>query len=275
MRSFTRTFPVIVFSFFLSGCQFVEDFATRVAKDSYYDLEAYRFDARKVALAQRNLFWARLLSSDNHWVLLADSQAELVTGYRYGDRLRANAYEEAYLARARAHALTARERWPEDSMVMAHWARFQIIQGDLSEAWETLNQAHTLDRENFYPWYYLSVVNLRMRYPEMAQQLLGRAEQHSSMHHQRVMVAHRMAHVARALEDLAAEEAAYLRVIELDPDAPQAYGNYANFLRNQGRYAEALEYYERAIAIRPYPLAVRGLERVRRKAADSADGERR
>ena len=66
--------------------------------------------------------------------------------------------------------------------------------------------------------------------------------------------------IAYQLGDRAAEERAYKQLIEMAPGKPHPYGNYANFLKRQKRYDEAIEYYGKAIAIRAYPQAEENLK---------------
>jgi Tfp pilus assembly protein PilF len=71
--------------------------------------------------------------------------------------------------------------------------------------------------------------------------------------------------VARSRGDLAEVERIFRENIALTPDSPWAHGNYAGFLGGQGRLDEAIAEYEKAIAIAPYPIAVRGLEDAKKR----------
>lgn len=55
-------------------------------------------------------------------------------------------------------------------------ARVQIIEGEYREAWETLNTAHAKDPDNFYPWYFRSVISEQMRDRERAEHAIDEAE---------------------------------------------------------------------------------------------------
>jgi tetratricopeptide (TPR) repeat protein len=52
-------------------------------------------------------------------------------------------------------------------------------------------------------------------------------------------------------------------MIAENPSSPHAHGNYAAFLVGQDRNAEAAEYYEKAVELGPYPLAEYGLAKAK------------
>src|SRR4028118_729169 len=54
-----------------------------------------------------------------------------------------------------------------------------------------------------------------------------------------------------AQQDIASAEAAFRRVIEIDPNFAEAYANLGSVLANQNKLAEALPYFETAIRLKP------------------------
>jgi hypothetical protein len=38
-----------------------------------------------------------------------------------------------------------------------------MMQGNLKEVWQTRNNAHEIDKHDFYPWYYRAVISIRMK----------------------------------------------------------------------------------------------------------------
>lgn len=231
-----------------------------MARSAFYALEAEPFERKAVLDAVAGIEKARAAAPNDPWVLLAMSRAVLEAGYRSGDRSRLASYAADAVKVGERYAREAVEKAPGEPMAHVQVARFQIMTEDHRGAWETLNRAYTLDPKSFYPWYYRGVVSLKMRDVKRAGDAFDEAYKLAAFPYQKEWAVGRRKDIAHQVGDKVAEERGHKELIEMAPGKPHAYGNYANFLKHQKRYDEAIEYYRKAIAIRPYPQAEENLK---------------
>lgn len=238
----------------LAGAANPED-AARLAREGFFALEARPFHSEALRDAARNIDLAARMSPDHAWVLVARSRAVLEAGYMKGDRSRLASYEADSVRVAGELARRALEAGPREPMAHIQVARIQIITEDHRGAWDTVNRAHALDPQGFYPWYYRGVIALRMKDPKRASEAFDAAEARASMPYQKEWAVGRRIDIARQQGDAAAEERLHKQLIALKPSEPHPYGNYGIFLKRQKRYDEAIEYFGKALAISPYRQA--------------------
>ena len=226
-----------------------------MARTAFYALEAEPFEKKPILEAVALIEKARAMAPNDPWVLLAMSRATLEAGYGSGDRSRLASYAADAVKLGERHARKALEAAPLEPMAHVQVARFQIMTEDHRGAWETLNRAHALDPNGFYPWYYRGVVSLKMKDVKRASDAFDQAQARATLAYQKEWAVSRRKDIARQVGDKEAEERGYKQLIEMAPGKPHPYGNYGAFLKRQKRYDEAIEQYRKALAIRPYPLA--------------------
>lgn len=230
------------------------------AKRAFFALEAKPFDRETARKAAQAIGRAYKAEPNDPWVLVAASQAVLSDGYIKGDRSRLGSYDPDSVKRADELARRAVALGPREPMAHIQRARLQIIAEDFRGAWDTLNRAYGLAPDGFYPWYYRGVISYRMQDAKRAAEAFDAAFERAREPYQKEWAVGRRCDLAHMQRDHVAEERCLKQLIEMSPGEPHPYGNYALFLKGRKRYDEAIEYYRKAIAIRPYPLAVEQLK---------------
>lgn len=231
-----------------------------LAKNAFYEIEADPFNSYVVKSAAKKISDAYNIEPENPWVLVAFSRLILEMGYRRGDRSELETYAPGTIEKAGEYAEEAIKNGKNLSMAHVQYSKIQMINGDLKGAWLTLNKAHQLAPDDFYPWYYRGVISIRMNDFEKAYSYLHEAEVRAEMFYQKSWVASRQINVAKIIGDEKEIESAYLNSIRVNPGSAHLYGNFANYLKRKKRYKEAITYYEKAISIASYPAAREGLE---------------
>lgn len=245
------------------GAALAQEDAKALARGAFYSIEAYPFKRVTVKNAIEVIKRAEKLNPKEPWVAIATSRMWLEKGYRKGDRYKTTNFEAEELTKAEYYAKQGVSLGPTESLAYSQLARIQIIRGDYGTALQTLNQAHSKDASDFYPWYLRGVLRARMKDAVRAKAALDKADEYATVLYQRRFVLRERIVLAGLLKDRTAEERYYKAIIELDPQDPYAHGNYGNFLLSQKRYDEAIASFEKALSIAPYPLAREQLERAR------------
>jgi len=253
-----------------SGCsaQSGHDRAMR----AFYAIDSDALNSSVLREADVAVGIASAQAKSDPWVEIAQSRLVLEHGYRSGARSRLQSFEPEAVRQALEHARRAVALGPNESMSHVQLARLLIITGELQNAWEQLNQAHDLDPQGFYPWYYRSVIARLMHDPRRSKDALDEAEGHATQAYQYRWVTEARTSLAASTGDKVAEEAAHRREIELNPSDAYAYGNYAVFLKRERRYDEAIAYYRKAISLKPYSLAQDQLEQTLLQKEAAAHG---
>jgi tetratricopeptide (TPR) repeat protein len=242
-----------------------------MAREAFYRIEADPFNSSVVENAAHKIKTAFDGDPKNPWVLIAVSRLMLEKGYIKGDRSKKSTYSLGTVENAGIYAEEALKYGSDIGMAHIQYSKIQIINGDLKGAWLTLNKAYEKDPQDFYPWYYRAVISVRMRDFKRAGSLLNEAEARATSFYQRSWVAGRRISVAKLIGDESGIEDAYKKSIEIDPTSPHRYGNYAHYLKRKKRYKEAIVYYEKAISISPYPIALKGLQESKRLLNNGGD----
>ena len=229
--------------------------AGTLARNAFFAIENKPFDREVTGKAAEDIARAYKQDPKHPWVSIAISRLHLEQGYLKGDRTKLSSYLAESIEKASRHARQAVELGANESMAHVQVARIQIISENYKGAWETLNQAHKLDMAGFDPWYFRSVISIKMNDPKRAGDALDEAEKRSTLPYQKRWVTQNRIHLARLNKDAVAEEKYYKTAIEQEKEEPHPYGNYATFLKRHKRYDEAITYYQKALAISPYPLA--------------------
>lgn len=257
----------------LNACSDSDADSPNLAEEAYHQLEANVFDRGQVEDAVAKIRRAKENRPDDAWVFMALSLAVLVDGYKIGDWYDPRTFAEGSVDQAYALALKARELDPKISQTHAHLARILIIKGEFRPAWEILNEAYRLDANSFYPWYFKGIIGEKFRDSRQALQAFDEAERRVSHSYQTHLVNLHRQNVAKFEKNFEEEERLLRENIKLEPDSPHVYGNYAHFLKAHGRYDEAIEFWEKAIAIGAYPAAVKSLAETRRLKEESGSGQ--
>lgn len=243
------------------GCSHVDG---NTAQEAYYQIEGNVFDPSQLRQAAIKLERARKAYPNDPWVYMTESLATLVSGYKIGDWYKLNTFTEGSVDRALDLAKMAVELGPNESQAYAHLARIYIIKRKYKTAWSLLNEAHERSPESFYPWYFRGIISEQMRDATRATWYFDEADKCAKYDYQREIVnIHRQA-VAKFTGNLGGQERLLKENIDRNPSNPYGYGNYASFLMKQKRYDEAIDNWERAIRIAPYPHAVEQLEEAKR-----------
>lgn len=256
---------------FISGCASppCEDkTANECGREIYYQLDEHIFDIEETRKAVKKLEYVANIDKDAEWVALSFSLLLLNSAYEVGDLYLKSSYDDNLLAESKKKASEISDNI-ELSQSHAHLARLQIIEGEYRKAWFTLNEAHQLDNNNFYPWFLKGVISYFMGDYSSAEELLIKSEKISEFKYQRRLATRYRQKVARQEGDSSKEEELLLKNIRENPDYAYMYSHYAGFLERQQRYKEAIEYYEKTIAIKPYPNAIRQLERLKEEMSNS------
>ena len=127
--------------------------------------------------------------------------------------------------------------------------------------------ASDLDSSSFYPDFFKSVLYGRLGKIGEARGYLADAQPHAANEYQSFLVTYHRKNLARLSGDIEQEEILFRQLIETAPGVAYHYGNYASFLVRVGRYDEAIEYFNKAIEIHPYGVALQQLELTKRLKA--------
>lgn len=229
--------------------------AATVAQEAYYELEATVFDPTLIEKAL-DAIERRDSEKNDSWRYLTASLAVLISGYKIGDWYSLKTFEEGTADRALALANKALQLDPKNSQSHAHYARLLILKGEYQMAFTMLNEAHRLDGNSFYPWYFRGIIAEKMRDAPRARSAFDEAERRvSHEYHNSLINIHRQK-VAKFSKLYDEQERLLQENIAHNPNASVYYGNYAKFLMAHKRYDEAIAYWEKAIAISPYRQAI-------------------
>lgn len=174
-----------------------------------------------------------------------------------------NTFEDGVVEKALALAKRALELRPEESQASAQVARIYIIKKEYQTAWTLLNASYSNDKTNYYPWYLRGVIAVKMNDPKRAALQFDEAEKFAIHKYQHRQLNYQRQYIAKMNGDVAAEEKLLKKNIQDNPDKANLYGNYAQFLKKHKRYDEAIEYWEKAISISPYPHAIEQLNKTK------------
>ncbi len=152
-----------------------------LAKDAFYAIEESPFSVQTRQRAYRDIQRAYQQDPDDPWVAIAASRLQMEMAYRSGKRHFSDSYHQEMLEDAKRYAERAVQSGPEESVAYSQLARIQIITGDPRTAWQTLNDAHRLDPDSFYPWYLRSVIAVQMQDPDRAHAAFEEAERRFRM----------------------------------------------------------------------------------------------
>jgi tetratricopeptide (TPR) repeat protein len=249
--------------------------ARELAEEAYHQMEANVFTPNELSAAIRKLKAAQNSDPNEPFVYLTTSLAILVQGYKIGEWYDMEAFVEGTIDKAMTAANRALTLDPKLAHSYAHLARLQIVKKDFQKAQELLNTVQALDPESFYGWYFQGVLYEKLATPEKAREFLDKAESHVQYEYQRVLVNLHRQNVAALQKDFSEEEQLLKENIANDPENPHLYGNYAHFLMQHGRYVEAVEYWQKAIRLGPYPDAVKRLREAEQLRDQQVKGQKK
>lgn len=243
-----------------------------LARDAYHQIEGNVFKFAELHDATLIIESAHEANPNDPWVYLAASLATLVSGYQIGDWYEEATFREGTVTKALELATQARVHGPNESQAYAHLARLRIIQAEYETAVQLLEEALHLDSASYYPWYFRGIAAVRMGNLDSAWLNFDEAEKRAVFPYQQKLLNLHRQDAARLAGDRNEHERLLRENIRRHPSDPHIYGNYAHFLTQQERFAEAVEYWEKAVEFGPYPEAVNRLQEAKKRAeADAYD----
>ena len=240
------------------------DHEVALVEGAYYQIEENVFNAVKFRDALIELDVAQHKNPEDPWLYLSLSLAKLVQGYTIGDWYEMKTFNPGSVDQAVQLAQVALQKGPRLSQSYAHLARLLILKTEFKEAWQLLNTAHSLDPESFYPWYFRGILYEKMKSAQKANECLNEALLHAKYGYQKSIVNIHLQKVAAFSGDINQQEKLLLQNIQDNKNNAAYYGNYARFLMNHFRYKEAVQYWEKALAISTYQEALQGLDEAKK-----------
>lgn len=231
---------------------------------AFFALESRNWDSLQVRAAAADIQTALQRNRDEPWALIALARLYLVTGYQGFNATSTEAIQAAADLTTRAARLA-----PDSSMVQTYKGFVEYRQGRNESAWSYYQTAMRLDPKNPLPVYFIAIAMTEARDAKGAQSWLAKAQALDANHFYRGRDLLVQRSIANLLKDTVSVERLYRTEISEFPEDPWAHGNYASWLRRQGRHTEAVPMYEQALTIMEYPAARQGLEQSRRQLAAS------
>jgi tetratricopeptide (TPR) repeat protein len=223
------------------------DKARDLAQAAYHQIEAHVFEEDELRDAQNKLTEAEKLDSKEPFIKLAASLAVLVEGYNIGDWYEEKTFEPGTISQALNLANSALELDSDVSQTYAHIARLYIVMREFSQAEAFIQKAKNLDRENFYPWYFEGILFVKEGHAERAKSSFNEAELKITQNYQSALLNRHRQELAELENNPIEQEKLLKDNIAMNPSDPILYGNYATFLKNQGRYNESVIQWENAL----------------------------
>ncbi|MBK8803294.1 MAG: hypothetical protein IPN71_14790 [Fibrobacteres bacterium] len=229
------------------------------------NLEEDPFDTRLIETAVRAASRAESKGSKNHWAYILGAYANLRAGYSHGSTYKAKNYDESALREARRWAEKTLEICPDKVDCLIPMMRMDLIEWKQESLHSRLLQAYAMDSTNFYVWFYRAEVGMKLKDNASAYTFLDSAESFAKTKRQHRWVLEAKTSLAEREKNLGEAERLYHETIQQNPDDAYAYGNFGSFLLKHERYAEAVEFLEKAVALQPYPLSLKNLAEAKEK----------
>lgn len=229
---------------------------------AYRQMEAWHADPDLLIAARHQTRRAAELGAERWQLLLNRSLGALVAGYKSGDPYAMESYMRGSLDRATALAREALEEGPNSELVHSHVGLLHLIEDDRSKAHASFARARALDEAAFRPWLYGAALEVRDGDLQRARWSLGEAEARSKRAEQLVRVDRLRVAIARRSGDVEWERRLHDQLVVANPASARDLVAYGDFLSRRLELEEALELYQRAVAIQRSPAAVAGLEKV-------------
>lgn len=240
--------------------------AKALAQEAFHQAASHAFNRQSREAATEKLQTAWQINPGEPWIYLTESMMTLQEGYRIGTWYKAKTFMPGTADRAIEIANKAVSLDPNFSKGYSQLAWLYIIKEDYEKAGELLEIAYKQDKKSFQVWLYKGTLALVTGDTETAGRMFEEALRYATHSYEKDIIRGRKQDVAQIIGNTDEEERILLEQIETNPDSAYSYGNYANFLMRNGRYNEAVNYYEKTISIKPYRHALRRLEEARRMA---------
>ena len=237
--------------------------AKALAKSAYSTLENRPFEMDSVNVAIRQLATASTLSPDESWVHIGLGQLALTRGHDAGSWYKMKRYDPAAVEVARTEAAKA---LAADSAEPQAWC-FSALLHILDKRWDLVqsevNRAYLLDTSAFKPYHLRAVTYRLLKQYDKSRQFYKLADCHAVEIEQKKQVLQGLSEVAKGLGDYAEQLRLLMQVVENDPTNGWAIGLVAEWYMAQKRYPEAVQWWEKTVAIAPFPRAVDQLAKAR------------
>ena len=170
----------------------------------------------------------------NARVAVAQSSAlsEATRAFYSGDYARAAQLAEKHL-----------RAYPNDTAMRLIWARTELAQGNLAQAFEELQKALATDPKNIDALYYLSLTARELSHREY-QRLLSLAPDSARAHQL-------LAEAALAAENKSEAEKEFDSALKANPRSVEVATELAELKRSQSKFDEAITYYTQAARLEP------------------------
>jgi len=276
IRSVPALAALLAAAFLLAGESLAES-ARSLSLRALERVEVHPHDREAVAEAAVEARRAVSLDATEPRAQLALSLAALGVGYRGGDLFEPGSYAAGSLARSRERVDFALALGPGLSRAQAHAGFLDLLERRFTSASRRLEAARELDRESAHAWCYSAALWLELGRSTALDEALARCGEAARRGAAAEVATALSLRVARRNGDARSEEALHRESVSRTPESPYTHGRYAEFLLRERRYDEAVRHFERAVALEPYPAALRGLEKAELRrgysGADSAERE--
>jgi len=226
-------------------------------------LQDHPFELDSVALAATQLGAAAKLSPDEAWVHIGNGQLALTTGHDMGSWYRLERFDPSAVALARREAALAiasdslePQAWCSSALIHILDKRWDLVQGEV-------NRAYLLDTSAFEPYHLRGVAYRMVKQYDKSRQFYLLADSHATTAGQRKQVIAGLSAVAKGQGDHFEELRLLMKDVETDPTNAWSYGMVAEWYMTQKRYAEAVQWWEKTVAIAPFGRAVAQLAKAR------------
>lgn len=229
--------------------------AKELARSAYRSLVNRPYDLDSVRLAASKLEQASRLSPDEAWVHIGLGQLALTRGHDGGSWYKMKRYDTAAVAFARREAEKAlaadsanAQAWCFNALIHILDKRWDLVQNDV-------NRAYQLDTAAFKPYHLRAVTYRLLKQYDKSRQFYLLADSHAVEIGQKKLVLQGLADVARGQGDHAEQLRLLMMGVENDPTNGWAVGLVAEWYMAQKRYPEAVQWWERTVAIASFPRA--------------------
>lgn len=237
--------------------------AKDLAKSAFSTLENRPYDLDSVRWAATRLAMATKLSPGESWVHLCKGQMALTRGHDIGSWYKLKRYDPASVEFARREAELA---LVADSTEPRAWC-FSAFLHILDQRWDLVqsevNRAYQLDTSAFEPYHLRAVAYRLVGQYDKSRQFYLLADSHAVEVGQRKRVLQGLSEVARGQGDDTEQLRLLLLGVENDPTSGWAVGLVAEWFMRRKRYPEAVQWWERTVALAPFPRALDQLAKAR------------
>lgn len=237
--------------------------ARDLAKRAYIALESRPYDRDSVAFADQSLAKAKRLAPEEVWVHIGLAHLALVRGHDGGSWYAGKMFDPNALGIAREEASKAVVDDPKEAMAWCMQGWVDILDKDFPRVQADVNQAYLLDTSLFEPYFLRAAALLGNRQYEKAKGFYLLADSHAVRPKQKANAHRGLSSVAYGQHDRAEELRQLLLQAAVEPDNGWGQSLVGEWYSREKRWPEAVEWWERTVALAPFPRAVEQLRKAR------------